>query len=60
MISLVEYCNMSDCDKVQFKKTIITEVDKKKYAKEILSGLDVENAKKTIEWLRRRYDIKGV
>ena len=39
------------------KARIINDRDKKKYAKEVLSSLDKEDAVKTINWIKERYGI---
>ena len=49
--------NLSPDELLIVKAKVITIVDKKKYAKEILSGLDRQDAQKTIDWLKARYNI---
>jgi len=39
---------------LELKDTIIDDVDKMRYAKEVLSSLSLEETKKTIEWLSQK------
>jgi hypothetical protein len=43
-------------DIIDIKQRIVTKLDKHLYTKETLSLLTKEEAIKTIEWLRRKYE----
>ena len=49
--------SLPDDELVQLKKEIITKIDKHRYAKEVLSNMDKEDAGKTIDWIKREYKI---
>lgn len=44
---------------LQLKAKLITDRDKRKYAKEILSSLREGEAQLTIDWLRKHYNLAG-
>ena len=48
---------LTDDDKGIIKAKIITVSDKNSYAKEVLENLTRDEALKTINWLKKRYNI---
>ena len=52
-----EILSLEPDELIELKGRIITNVDKKKHAKDVLSTLSHEDARKTIDWIRKRYGV---
>ncbi len=42
---------------IRLKRSVITKIDRHRYAKDVLSKMDKDDAEKTIEWIKQRYKI---
>lgn len=57
-MSLLDEINrLPNEDLVELKNQIIDDVDKRRYSKEVLEGLEKSDAIATVGWLKKRYNV---